>query len=145
MAAETFIIESSLTTDVAFDLMIDLLRVGEWDRGIRDSRLVEGKPGTIGARYEVTVRGFDGELTTAIYELVAVDAPRSFTMVGTHRDFRADDTVTLEPTRGGCSVTYDAALVLLGDEPPLTEEQLAETFATIVDVPRTGLATFLNP
>ncbi len=145
MANETFIIDSTLSPEAAFGLVIDLLRVGEWDRGIRDSRLVGGEPGSVGARYEVTVRGFDGTPTTAVYELVAVDAPRSFTMVGRHPDFRADDTVTVEPTGRGCSVTYDAALVLLGDHPPLTEEQLAETFAAIVDVPRTGLASFLNP
>ncbi len=47
MASETFVIESTLSPDAAFDRVIDLRRVGEWDRGIRTSRLVEGDAGSV--------------------------------------------------------------------------------------------------
>ncbi len=40
---------------------------------------------------------------------------------------------------------YDAGLVLLGDEPPMSDAQLAVAFANIVAVPRSGLEAFLNP
>jgi hypothetical protein len=145
MAAETFVVESTLSPEAAFDAVIDLLRVGEWDRGVRDPRLIAGDAGSVGARYEVTVTGFDGAPTTAIYELTIVDRPTTFTMVGTHADFRTDDTVTFQPTSEGCCVTYDASLELLGDEPPMSDVQLAAAFAAIVAVPRAGLDSFLNP
>ena len=83
--------------------------------------------------------------TTASYELTAVDAPFTFTMVGAHESFRADDTVTVHTTSTGCRVRYDAGLVLLGENPPLTEEQLDRQFAKIVAVPRAGLTRFLGP
>ncbi len=92
----------------------------------------------------MTVTGFDGEPTTMVYELTSVDAPSTFTMVGTHPSFRAKDTVTFEPASGGSRVTYGASLVLLGDEPPMNDAQLTDAFAKIVAVPRLGLASFLN-
>ena len=145
MATETFQIESTLDQSEAFARLVDLSQVGEWDHGVTNARLVGGEPATTGARYEVTVNGFDGSPTVAVYELTAVDTPRSFTMVGSHDDFRADDTITIHPTDGGCVVDYSAGLVLLGDNPPLSEEQLGRQFAKIVAVPRAGLERFLNP
>lgn len=144
VATETFQIESNLEPSEAFGRLVDLLQVGEWDRGVTSPRLIDGEPATAGARYEVTVTGFDGSPTTVVYELTAVDAPRSFTMVGSHDDFRADDTITIRPTDGGCLVDYRAGLVLLGDAPPLSEEQLGRQFGKIVAVPRAGLEHFLN-
>jgi hypothetical protein len=145
MATETFLIESTLSPCEAFGRVIDLSRVPEWDRGIRTSRLIDGTPAAVGARYEVAVTGFDGEPTSAIYELTAVDGNRAFTMVGTHADFRAEDTLTIAPSGSGCRLTYDAELVLLGDHPPISDTQLAATFPKVVAVAEAGLAVFLNP
>ncbi len=145
MATESFVIESTLSVADAFAAVIDLSKVGEWDHGVSDARHVEGEPATVGATYDVTVTGFDGKPTTASYELTAVDAPNSFTMVGSHPQFRADDTIGFEATDDGCRVSYDAGLVLLGDDRPVTDAQLDEIFASIAAVPRAGLQTFLNP
>ncbi len=145
MATESFQITSHLAPSAAFALVVDLLRVSEWDRGVTNPRLVAGEPATAGARYEVTVTGFDGSPTTAVYELTAVDAPSSFTMVGSHPSFRAEDTITIRPSGDGCLVDYEAGLVLLGAGPPLSEEQLGRQFAKIVAVPKAGLERFLNP
>lgn len=146
MAQQSFVIDSALTVDEAFGLVVDLTKVNEWDRGVRDARHVGGEPGSVGASYEVTVTGFDGKPTTATYELTAVDGPNSFTMVGSHPQFQADDTITFTPVDGGgCRVGYDASLILLGENPPVTDAQLDEIFASIAAVPRDGLTTFLNP
>ena len=145
MATETFVIDSTLSQGAAFGRVIDLTRVSEWDRGVRDPQLIGGDPASLGARYQVTVRGFDGAPTNAVYELTNVEATSTFTMVGTHPDFRAEDTVTFESTSTGCRVTYEASLVLLGDSPPLSDAQLTSTFASLVAVPQAGLASFLNP
>jgi len=145
MATESFVIDSTLSVADAFALVVDLSKVNEWDRGVRDARHVEGEPATVGARYDVTVTGFDGKPTTASYVLTAVDAPNSFTMVGSHPQFQADDTITFESTDTGCRVSYDAGLVLLGDDRPVTDAQLEEIFSSIAAVPRAGLQEFLNP
>lgn len=145
MASQSFVIESTLSVADAFALVVDLTKVNEWDRGVRDARHVDGDPATAGAKYEVTVTGFDGKPTTATYELTAVDAPSSFTMVGSHPQFQADDTITFEPSASGCSVGYDAGLVLRGENPPVSEAQLEEIFASIAAVPQAGLQDFLNP
>lgn len=145
MATENFVIESKLSIEAAFDLAIDLSLVPQWDRGIIESHLVHGGQASVGARYEITLTGFDGQPTVAVYEITAVDTNRSFTMVGKHPDFQADDTLTFETTDNGCVVTYDAGLVLLGEEPPVTEAELDTLFASLVAVPREGLASFLNP
>lgn len=145
MATQSFVIESALSAADAFALVVDLTKVNEWDRGVSNAQHVSGVPATVGATYEVTVTGFDGEPTTASYELTAVDAPNNFTMVGSHAQFRADDTITFEPADAGCRVSYDAALVLLGDDRPVTDEQLDAVFASIAAVPQAGLRDFLNP
>ncbi len=144
MATETFEIDSPLSPEAALERMIDLTRSPEWDHGIRDCRMVGGEFGSVGARYELTVTGFDGQPTTAVYEITEVRPGIGFTMVGHHPDFRADDTVTIEPTADGCRVRYDAGLVLLGEDPPLSEDQLGRLFSSIVAVPREGLRSFLG-
>ncbi len=144
MATETFLIESRLSPHEAFARVIDLSRVPEWDRGIRSSHLIDGTPAAVGARYEVAVTGFDGEPTTVIYELTAVDADRGFTMVGTNPDFRAEDTLTFVASDSGCRVTYRAELVLLRDLPSMSEARLATTFPSVVAIAEAGLAEFLD-
>lgn len=145
MTVETFVVESALSPEDAFDKMIDLARVPEWDRGIRESRLVDGDLGSVGARYQLDLKGFDGEPTTAVYELTSVEGNRAFAMVGANADFRAEDAVSIELTDGGCRVTYVAGLDLLGDNPPVSEAQLTAIFPKVVAVAEAGITLFLNP
>lgn len=145
MATETIVIDSSLPIQDAFALMIDLARVPEWDAGISSSQLTAGQGGVAGALYEVTLIGFDRQPTTAIYELTAVEHDLSFTMVGTHPTFRAEDVVTFEATADGSRVTYVAELVMLEDPPPLSEAQLNAAFPKLVSVVAAGMKDFLNP
>jgi len=142
MSTEMITIDSPLPAAVAFERLLDLTQVTSWDRGIASSRQIGGTAGTVGARYAVGVTGFDGRPTTAEYEVVAI-GDLTFTMIGSHPDFRADDTVTAVETPDGCRVTYDASLVLLGDDPPISNERLDATFAKLVAVVEDGLRTFL--
>ena len=144
MATVTFVVDSVLSADAAFDRVVDLSRVTEWDRGIRASSLVYGQVGEVGARYDVSVRGFDGQPASVDYELTTVDRPSSFTIRGSHSDFQADDIVTIEPHGAGSRLTYEASLILLGDNPPLDDDRLATLFAANVDVARIGLEAFLS-
>jgi len=145
MAQQVFTVSSTLPIDEAFARCIDLTRVNEWDRGVSNSRLVTESGDSVGSQFEVTVKGFDGQPTTTVYELTEVDAPHRFVMVGTNNEIRADDVLTFSATDEGCELIYDARLELLGDDPPMSSEHLDTLFAHVAAVPEAGLRTFLNP
>ena len=144
-ATETFVTESTLSVQQAFDRMVDLEQVPQWDKGIRDARLIHGTPGSIGARYELDLDDFDGKPTTAVYELTDIDGDSKLTMVGTHAEFRAEDTLHFEPSNGGCRVIYDAEIAVLGDTTRIkSSDHLAKIFAKVVEVVEAGVGSYLN-
>lgn len=145
MASHSFTVLSTLAPAAAFARLVDLESVPEWDDGISASKRIDGGTSALGARYEVTVTGFDGRPTAVVYEITECDEPRRFVMVGQHDDFRAVDTLTLRPTTDGCELTYDGTLDLIGDDPPLTAAQLDAVFPKIAAVAEAGLVGFLNP
>lgn len=145
MATETFHISSPLDASEAFAMLADLTRVNEWDRGVSNAHQVEGDGPALGARYEVTVTGFDGKPTQVVYELTEFDAPRRFVMVGEHADFRAHDTLTLTEADDGCALEYIGSLTLVGANPPFGDDQLDHVFSKVAAVAESGLTTFLNP
>lgn len=145
MAQQVFTVTSSLAPAQAFARCIDLTRVNEWDRGVSGSRLVAGSGDSVGSKFEVTVTGFDGEPSQVVYELLEVEASTRFVMEGANEVFRAYDVLTFTPTEVGCEVLYDAQLDLVGDDPPMTNEQLDALFARVAAVPEAGLQSFLNP
>jgi hypothetical protein len=145
MAQQVFSVHSNLSVTDAFDRCIDLRRVDEWDRGVTAPRRLTGEGQEVGSTYEVTVVGFDGTPTPVVYELLEVDAPHRFVMEGTADAFRAFDVLTFTATDDGCSLHYDAQLELIGDDPPLTPDELDALFARVASIPETGLHAFLNP
>lgn len=145
MAHQVFTVSSSLSAAEAFARCIDLTRVSEWDRGVSDSKLVAGTGDSVGSEFEVTVTGFDGQPSRVVYELLEVDAPNRFVMEGTNDVFCAHDILTFAATANGCDLLYDARLDLVGDEPPMTADQLDALFSRVAAVPEAGLRTFLNP
>ena len=144
MAAHTFTVVSSLSPVEAFDRIVDLERVAEWDEGIISSKRIGPAGPVLGSRFDVTVNGFDGQPTSVVYEITEADAPSRFVMIGENEAFRAVDEVTLVGSDTGCVVTYVAGLELLGDNPPLTPEQLDVLFAKIAAVPEAGLNRYLG-
>ncbi len=145
MAQQVFTVSSSLSPAEAFARCIDLTRVNEWDRGVSNSKHVAGSGDEVGSQFEVTVTGFDGQPAQVVYKILEAEAPQRFVMEGVNEVFRAYDVLTFTATDGGCSVLYDAQLDLIGDEPPMTDEQLDSLFARVAAVPEAGLQTFLNP
>ena len=150
MATHTFTVSSTLDADDAFERLTDLSRVPAWDDGVRSSDPLPRDDNdvehcVVGARYDVTVTGFDGNPTSVVYEITEADAPRRFVMVGENDVFRAEDELVLTPTHAGCELTYVGGLELLGDEPPLTPTQLASMFPKIAAVAEAGLRRFQNP
>ncbi len=144
MATETFNISSPLGQAEAFAMLADLTRVNEWDRGVTNAKQVEGDGPALGAKYEVTVTGFDGKPAQVVYELTEFDAPNRFVMIGEHATFRAHDTLTLTSEVDGCTLEYVGSLELMGDDAPLTPEQLESVFTKVAAVAESGLTSFLQ-
>jgi len=147
MARHRFTVASSLSVEDAFARLIDLERVPEWDEGVRNARRIgsdDESDSPLGDRYEVTLTGFDGTPTSAVYRITDVTAPERFVMVGENDEFRAEDELTLRPTEGGCELDYVGTLDLVGSGPPLTAEQLDSMFPKIAAVAEAGLARFLD-
>lgn len=148
MAMHTFTVESTLTPAEAFARLVDLERVTEWDDGISSSKRISGAGPPLGSRFDVMVTGFDGRPTSVVYEITEADAPRHFVMVGTADAFRAVDEISIverDDLLDGCRVTYVAGLALLGEDPPMTAEQLDAFFPKVAAVAHVGLQKFLNP
>ena len=147
MAHHRFTVPSPLSAADAYDRLVDLERVPEWDEGVRGSVRIddaEHADGTaLGRRFDVTVTGFDGGPSSVVYEITEADAPRRFVMVGENEVFRAIDTLVLTSTADGCELAYDGSLELLGDDPPLTAAQLDSMFPKIAAVAEAGLTRFL--
>jgi len=147
MASHSFTIASPLTTHEAFDRLVDLERVPEWDEGVTSSVRIDDEnndSSPVGDRFDVTVTGFDGSPTSVVYEITEAEAPNRFVMVGENDEFRAVDTLTLVATAAGSELTYLGTLELLGDDPPLTGSQLDSVFPKIAAVAEAGLRRFLD-
>ncbi len=145
MAQQVFSVQSALSEREAFDRCIDLRRVNEWDRGVTAPRRLTGEGQAVGSTSEVTVTGFDGKPAAVIYELLEVDAPHRFVMEGVNDVFRAHDILTFTSNDAGCELHYDAQLELLGEQPPMIDDELDSLFARVEAVPQQGLSTSLNP
>lgn len=147
MAQHSFTVASPLTVPDAFERLIDLERVPEWDDGVRRSVRVESEHdpqlGPVGSRFDVTVTGFDGSPTSVLYEITEADPPNRFVMVGENDEFRACDVLALTAIEGGCELSYDGSLELLGENPPLTATQLDSVFPKLAAVAEVGLTRFL--
>ena len=144
MASHSFIVESKLSVEAAYARAVNLERVPEWDAGVQSSvSLPAGANGL--RRFEVTLTGFDGAPTSAIYSITDSDAPNRFVIVGENDVFRAVDTLVFVATEDGSTLEYHGKLDLVGDEPPLSASQLDSMFPKIAAVAESGLTTFLNP
>lgn len=144
MAEHSFTIDSTLTIDEAYSRVIDLEHVPEWDDGVRSSvRLPDGDDGS--PRFDVTVTGFDGSPSSVIYTITERSAPDRFVMVGENDVFRAVDTLAFSASASGSTLDYHGTLELLGDEPPMSTNQLDSMFPKIAAVAESGLNRYLNP
>lgn len=143
MASARFTVSSPLDVGEAFDRVVDLTRAPEWDRGISNPRQLTGTEPGLGARYEVTVTGFDGKPTTMVYEILEFERPDRMVMRGENDDVVALDVLVFSPTDDGCELDYDAQLDLVSPSERLTDEVLQEIFDKVAGVPREGLGRFL--
>ncbi|MFK8024466.1 MAG: SRPBCC family protein [Ilumatobacter sp.] len=144
MAEHSFVVASNLSVSEAFARLVDLERVTQWDDGIISSTRTDELEEFTGRTFDVVVTGFDGRPTTMVYEITESDEATRFVMTGTHAMMRAVDSIELRTTDDGCELDYHGTLELIGDERPLTDDQLDRAFPKLAAVAEHGLRRFLN-
>lgn len=93
--------------------MADLRNFAEWDPGVKRVTQVVGSGGGPDAEFDVVVASGRGELDLR-YVTKAYDEPHLVLIEARSRMLTSIDRITVSESVSGCSVTYDAELVLNG-------------------------------
>lgn len=97
--------------DEVWRYLADLRSIVEWDPSVKDARLVEGDPGTVGARYLLDV-GFLGRTAALPYEMVEAEPPHRLLFAAETDAMSIADEAIVLPTVSGSTLTWRASLRL---------------------------------
>jgi Polyketide cyclase / dehydrase and lipid transport len=106
-------IATTLPADEAFRRMAAFERAAEWDETIVEARRVSDDELGIGTRFYLVTR-FAGRNVPLAYEMIAWEPPLSFTVEARNSSFSARDTISVETSDSGSTVSYDARLAFTG-------------------------------
>lgn len=110
MARYRAVVPTSLSQDAVYAYLADFRSVAEWDPSIDDARLVDGTPGQLGSRYQLTMRQL-GRTTTLDYETVEATPTTQLVYRCETGTFVSLDTITV---RAEGTLEYDARITLKG-------------------------------
>ena len=97
----------------AFEYMATFENVAEWDPGVADAEPLDTGGPTVGRRVRVVVSPAGRRLPLE-YRITELEPPHRVLLVAETSTIRSVDEITVQPTPGGATVTYDAKLELLG-------------------------------
>jgi hypothetical protein len=142
MARHQFTVASSASAEQVFAYVADFANTAQWDPGVSSARLLEGDPGQTGARYLLHV-SFLGRSLPFEYEVLESIPPEAgfagrVVLEAVTSDVRSYDVLTVQPSDGGCTVTYDADLARQGLRRPF-DPLLRVVFGVIGDRARDGM------
>jgi NAD(P)-dependent dehydrogenase (short-subunit alcohol dehydrogenase family) len=138
----TVVSERSL--EETFDYMAEFSNAAEWDPGVSAAERLDDGPVGVGSTFRLQVQ-VGGRATPLDYRVVSYQRPDRVVLLGENSTIRSEDTVTLAARPdGGCVLTYDADLRLLG---PLSvlDPLLGLPFDRIGDRGLSGLRSVLGP
>ena len=114
MARYTGTVDAPHSAEEVWNYLADLRSIREWDPSVESVTLVDGKPRTEGARYELIVR-FRGSSLTLPYRIVEADPPVRVVFGAETDAVSVRDEAIIEPAGDGASrLTWDAELRLRG-------------------------------
>lgn len=142
MARQQFTVATTAPAGAVFAYVADFANTAQWDPGISSARLLEGDPGQTGARYLLHA-SFLGRSLPFEYEVLESVPPEAgfagrVVLEAVTSDLRSYDVITVQPTHGGCTVTYDADLALKGLRRPF-DPLLRVAFSVISSRARDGM------
>jgi NAD(P)-dependent dehydrogenase (short-subunit alcohol dehydrogenase family) len=108
------------SAEEAFDYLAEFSNAAEWDPGVASTARLDDGPVGLGSGFRLDVK-VGGRTTPLDYRVVAYDRPHRVVLLGENSFIRSEDTVTVVPRPGGgCLLTYDADLQLVGSLAPLS-------------------------
>lgn len=131
-------IETSKTLEEAFDYVVDLRNLLEWDPGVSVAKLTSEEPIRQGSTFYVSANG-----ANINYEMEEFNRPNNFTFCGKTRFFLSLDKISFAEVDGKNVVTYLARLDLNGPA-GIFDKLLAKKFKGICDAAGEGLAKALD-
>jgi hypothetical protein len=143
MAQYSTRVVSDWSVERAFAFMADARNFTAWDPGVRQSELVQGQAGALGARYKVTLSNLARTVLT--YEITTCEAPRLVVLEAKTATLHSLDTVRVEPGANnvGSVIVYEAQLDLRGPL-RLFDRGLQNMFNRLGDRAALGLARHLG-
>lgn len=121
----------------AFEYMATFENVAQWDPGVVDAEPLDTGGPNVGRRVRVIVSPAGRRLPLE-YRITEIEPPHRVLLVAETSGIRSVDEITVEPSRGGATVTYDANLELLGPL-RLFNPLLAVVFKRVGDRAAAGL------
>ena len=89
-----------------WDYLSDFRSTNDWDPGTEKTTLASGDGG-VGTVYD-NVSSFAGKKVEITYTVQSIEPGRQITLLGESSSFTATDTITVEPSGAGSTVTYQA-------------------------------------
>jgi len=131
-------VKSTMKAGDAFDYLIDLRNLEEWDPGVSSAKLAEGAE--VGPNGVFNVEANNAKL---VYHITDFERPNKLGFRAKTRFFTSIDFIYFESSHDGCNVIYDAVLKLNG---PLSIFNFAikSMFTKIGDKAAVGLAEALE-
>jgi carbon monoxide dehydrogenase subunit G len=133
-------LSSAWSAEAALSYLSDFSNAATWDPGVVRARRLDDGPVRLASGFDLEVRV--GPTTRVMrYEVTALSA-RSVTLRSASGSLRSEDTVTVEPSAAGCTVTYDARLALCGVA-AVANPLLGLAFRRVVDRAAASLGALL--
>lgn len=89
-----------------WNYLSDFRSTNDWDPGTEQTTLTSGDGG-VGTVYDNT-SSFAGKKVQITYTVTAIDPGRQITLLGETSSFTATDTITVDPSGAGSTVSYEA-------------------------------------
>lgn len=113
MARYTATVDTPRPPDEVFEYLSDFSTTAEWDPGVVEAQRIGDEPITQGSEFRL-VADFLHRKTTLTYRIIEYDPPNEVTFRGENASAVSLDRITLEASKGGTRITYDAQLTLKG-------------------------------
>ena len=140
MSHQLRLMPSTWDADAAFAYMSDFSNAQIWDPGVVRARRIDDGPISVGSAFELEVK-FGPRTSVMRYEVTRL-VSRSVTFRAVLGAVRSEDTITVEETTDGCTVSYDAGIEISGAG-AILNPALALVFRRVVDRAATSLGAIL--
>ncbi|HET9456049.1 MAG TPA: SRPBCC family protein [Candidatus Limnocylindrales bacterium] len=123
-------IDTTLSTEAAFDYVADFANSEEWDPGVETAERLDEGPVGVGSRYRLGVH-LGGRVAPMEYRITEFERPRRVVLVGEGSGVSAVDDIRFAPAPGGGTRIDYTADIRLGGLLRFAQPFLGGAFANV--------------